>query len=73
MQSISVFLDIAKFADFRFRRKIDDFSRTQWVYHVIHILFGSFLRSEELGFFEHLCTSALSYELAIPNYDNARF
>ena len=32
MQSISVFLDIAKFADF---------SRTQRVCHVIHIIFGS--------------------------------
>ena len=38
MQSISVFLGIAKFADFR--RKIPDVSRTQEVYHVIHIFFG---------------------------------
>ena len=34
MQSISVFLDIAKFV--YFRRKDADVSRTQWVCHVIH-------------------------------------
>ena len=38
MQSISVFLDIAKFADFR--SKHADISRTQGVCHVIHIFFG---------------------------------
>ena len=37
MQSISVFLDIAKFADFR--RKNADVSRTQGVCHVIHTFF----------------------------------
>ena len=41
MQSIHVFLDIAKFADFRW--KIADASGTQGVCHVIHIFFGSFL------------------------------
>ena len=41
MQSISVFLDMAKFADFR--QKKDDFSRTQGVCHVIHTIFGSSL------------------------------
>ena len=39
MQSISVFLDIAKFADFR--RKNADVSRTQEVRHVIHMFFRS--------------------------------
>ena len=34
MQSVSVFLDIAKFADFRWKNA--DVSRTQWMYHVIH-------------------------------------
>ena len=41
MQSISVFLDITKFHDFWW--KSADVSRTQKVYHVIHILFGSYL------------------------------
>ena len=35
MQSLSVFLDIAKFADFRWKNT--DVSRTQGVCHVIHI------------------------------------
>ena len=38
MQSISVFLGVAKFADFR--RKNADVSRTQGVCYVIHIFFG---------------------------------
>ena len=41
MQSISVFLDIANFADFRWKKA--DVSRTYWVCHVIHIFFGSSL------------------------------
>ena len=41
MQSISVFSDIAKFADFQ--RKNADVSRTQGVCHLIHIFFGSSL------------------------------
>ena len=41
MQSISVFLDIAKSGDFQW--KIADASRTQEVCHVIHIFFGSYL------------------------------
>ena len=41
MQHISVFLDLAKFADFW--RKNVDVSRTQGVCHVIHIFFGSSL------------------------------
>ena len=41
MQSISVFLDITKVADFR--SKNADLSRTQGVCHVIYILFGSSL------------------------------
>ena len=41
MQSISVFLDITKFADFRLKNT--DFSRSQEVCHVIHIFFGSSL------------------------------
>ena len=40
MQSICVFLDIAKFANFQ--RKIADISRTQRVYHVIHIVLNVF-------------------------------
>ena len=39
MQSISVFLDTAKSADFRCKN--DDVSRTQGVCHVIYIFFGS--------------------------------
>ena len=38
MQSISVFLDVAKFADFR--SKTADLSRTQEMCYVIHIFFG---------------------------------
>ena len=41
MQSIHVFLDIAKFADFQW--KIADVCRTQGACHVIYIFFGSFL------------------------------
>ena len=41
IQSISVFLDIAKFADFRW--KDADVSRTQSVWHVIHTFVGSTL------------------------------
>ena len=36
-ESISVFSDIAKFSDFRFKNA--DVSTTQGVYHVIHIFF----------------------------------
>ena len=39
MQSISVFLDITKFADFR--GKNADVSRSPGLCHVIHIFFGS--------------------------------
>ena len=39
MLSISVFLDIAKFADFQ--RNNADVSRTQGVYCVTHAFFGS--------------------------------
>ena len=38
MESIYVFLNIVKLADFR--RKNADVSRTQGVCHVIHTLFG---------------------------------
>ena len=41
MQSLSVFLDIAKFADFWCKNA--DVSRTQEVRHAIHIFFGSSL------------------------------
>ena len=41
MQYISVFLDIAKFADFQWKN--DHVSRTQEMSHVIHIFFGSSL------------------------------
>ena len=38
MQSISVFIDIAKFAGFQWKNA--DVRRTQGLSHVIHILFG---------------------------------
>ena len=41
MQSISVFRDTAKLADFRWENA--DISRTQEVYHVIYIFPGSSL------------------------------
>ena len=41
MQSISVFLAIAKFDDFRWKNA--DVNRTQGVCHVIYIFFRSFL------------------------------
>ena len=41
MQSIGVFFDITKVADFRWEN--DDVSRTQGVYHMIYILFESSL------------------------------
>ena len=40
MQSISVFLDIGKFADFLWKNTV---SRTQGVWQVIHIFFQSSL------------------------------
>ena len=46
MQSISVFLDIAKFADFRWKNA--DVSRTQGVCHVIYIFFESSLGKVQL-------------------------
>ena len=46
MQSISAFLNTAKFADFQ--RKNADVSRTQGVCHLIHIFFGSSLGKVEL-------------------------
>ena len=41
MQSISVFPDILKTADFQ--SKNADVSRTQGVFHVTYVFFGSFL------------------------------
>ena len=41
MQSISVFLEMARFADFWIKNA--DVSRIQEVCHVIHIFFGSSL------------------------------
>ena len=41
MESISIFLDIAKFAIFRLKNA--DVSRTQGVCHVIHIVLGTSL------------------------------
>ena len=41
MESISVFLDISKFADFLWKNA--DVRRTQGVCHVNHIVFGSSL------------------------------
>ena len=41
MQSISIFLDITKFADFQW--KSADVSRAQGFCHVIHTFFGSSL------------------------------
>ena len=41
MQSVSVYIDIAKVTDFW--RKKDDFNRTHGVFHVIHIFLRSFL------------------------------
>ena len=38
MESLSVFLDIAKVANFQYKNA--DVSRTQGVRHVIHIVFG---------------------------------
>ena len=46
MQSISVFFDIAKFANFQ-RKNADD-SRTQRLFHVINIFFRLSLGKKEL-------------------------
>ena len=51
MQSISVFLDITKFADFRWKNA--DVSRTQWLCHVIDIFFGSSLGKCYCAKFHH--------------------
>ena len=39
MQSISVFIEIAKFTNFQWKNAY--VSRTQGIYHMIHIFFGS--------------------------------
>ena len=44
--SISAFLDIAKFGDFRWKNA--DVSRSHGVCHVIHIFFGSSLGKVQL-------------------------
>ena len=41
MQSIPVFVDIAKFANFQWKNA--DVSRTQGVCHMIYVFFGSYL------------------------------
>ena len=46
MWSISVFLDITKIADFRLKNA--DVNRTQGVWHVIYIFFGSSLVKVQL-------------------------
>ena len=46
MESISVFSDVAKFADCQW--KSADVSRIQGMYHVIHMLFGSSLGKVKL-------------------------
>ena len=46
MQSISVFFDIGKLADFQW--KTADVRRTQMVCHVIHIFCGSSLAKVQL-------------------------
>ena len=46
MQSISVFLDIPKFADFQWKNA--NFRRTLGVRHEIRIFFGSSLGKEQL-------------------------
>ena len=51
MQSISAFLDIAKFADFWFKNA--DISKTQGDRHVIHISFGSPLVRHNCTKFHH--------------------
>ena len=43
MQSISVFLDIAKFADCWYSKKNADVGRNQGVYYVNYFVFESFL------------------------------
>ena len=51
MQSISVFLDIVKFADFQ--SKNAHVSRTQGACHVIHIFFASSLGNKQCAEFHH--------------------
>ena len=46
MQSISVFPDIAKFADIWWKNS--DVSKTQWLCHMIHIRFVSSLGKVQL-------------------------
>ena len=46
MKSISIFLDIAKFANFWWKNAV--VNKTQEVYHVIHVLFWSSLSIEQL-------------------------
>ena len=53
MSSMSVFLDIAKFADFR--RKNADVSRTLGLCYMIHIFFGSSLGKVQLCQEDQIC------------------
>ena len=77
MKSISVFLDIRKFADLRWKNA--DVIRTQGVCHVIHIFFGSSLDQVKLPSFIIVgyawkvlgkalafCLSQLSKEVSFP-------
>ena len=60
MNSMSVFLDIAKFADFR--RKNADVSRTLGVCYMIHIFFfGSSLGKVQLCQEDQIC-AGVSFE-----------
>ena len=56
MQSISIFLDIAKFA--HFRRKNANVSRTQGKYHLFHIFFrssfGKFMERKDQAVHSHI-------------------
>ena len=51
MQSVDVFLDIARFADFRW--KLADVNETQGVCHVFHIIFGIFKAIYNCAKFHH--------------------
>ena len=66
MQAISVFLDTAKFPDFCWKNA--DASRTQGVYHVIHIFFGSPLGKELTAMFHH-CRICVTDFAPPPNHE----
>ena len=66
MQSISLFLDIVKFADFQ-SKNVDD-SKTQGVCHVIHVFLGKSSLGNKCAKSHHcrICVTDFRWDLFAP-------